>query len=67
MPTERKVKPPDAEIILKCSLAIGDVPLDQVSRLLQDLWKTQAPHMANGPKKYSWFVPVFTEHFGGHT
>ena len=67
MPTERKVKPPDPAIILKCSLAIGDVPLDRVSELLQRLWKDQAPHMPNGPKKYAWFVPVFTEHFGGHT
>jgi hypothetical protein len=66
MPTERKVKPPDAAIILKCSQAIGNASLDRASELLQRLWKDQAPHMPNGPEKYAWFVSVFREHLGGH-
>lgn len=66
-PLERKaVKPPDEFITSKACAAVNNAARDDVSSLLRDLWNNeQTPRHATGPKKYSWFVAVFAEKFGG--
>lgn len=61
-------KPPDAEIVRKCLVAINGADMKTVGEFLRDRYvnREQSPRHANGPRKYGWFVTVLTERFRGH-
>ena len=64
---QRKAKPPDDRIVLRCYGAIAGAPLSEVGAFLRDrfLNHEQAPIHPNGPKSYAWFPAVLADRFGG--
>ena len=65
-PHERKVKPPDDSIVVRCLVAIGNAEVNQAGAYLRKLFteSEQSPRHASGPKGYGWFLPVLKEYRG---
>lgn len=61
---QRKVPDPDDAVVVRCLVAIGDRPLDDVGQLLRQRYATQSPRHPNGPKSYAWFPTVLEQAFG---
>ena len=61
---QRRVKPPDEAVVVRCIEAAPGVPMREISEYLASLYKAeQSPRHAAGPKSYAWFPAVLAVRF----